>query len=70
MLPVEAFAIGIKIIDRQKVCLIASSSLLQLLIFYGSKVEMEPCIFDSLIFAVQRLPLSALKKGFDLLIQF
>ena len=61
MSSVETFATGIKIFDWQKVCLIAWSSLQKLLIasfFYRSKVELELCILDPLIFVVWRWPWS------------
>ena len=73
MLPVEAFATGVKIFKQQEVCLIVHSKGLERLILYGSKVELELPDLDHLIFTVWRLPLSlwlAFKKGFGRLIQF
>ena len=57
MSPVEAFATGIKtfqefVLDR----LIVPSKALDRLIFYGSKVNLQPRVLDPLIFAVQRSP--------------
>lgn len=55
--PVEAFVIGIKIFDPQKVCLIAWFS-------YGSKTNFI-CSLE-----VTLSPWSVLRKGFDCSIQF
>ena len=52
MSSVETFAIEIKIFDWQKVCLIIPSKALDCLIFYGSKVQLQPCVFDPLIFTI------------------
>ena len=73
MLPVEVFATRINIFDLQKVYLIVSSKARDRLIFYGSKVKLEPRIsrfFDFLSLEVTLVPWLALKKGFDRLIQF
>ena len=67
MSPVEAFAIGIKSFDRQKVCLIAWSSLLNLLILFlrvkGQIKAVHSWSFDFYILEVTLIPWSALKKG-------
>ena len=52
MLPVEAFATGVRIFKQQEVCLIVHSKGLERLILYRSKVELEPHDLDHLIFAV------------------
>ena len=52
MLPVEAFATGIKIFDWQKSvldCLIVPSKALDHLIFYGSKVRLQLYILGPLL---------------------
>ena len=56
MLPVEAFATGVRIFKQQEVCLIVHSKGLERLILYRSKVELEPHNLDHLIFAVWRWP--------------
>ena len=56
MLPFDAFATRIKIFDQINVCLTVPSKVLDCLISYGSKVELEPYVLGLLIFAVQRLP--------------
>ena len=56
MSPVEVFVTRIKIFDLQKVCLIVSSKARDRLIFYGSKVKLEPPYVDPLIFSVWRSP--------------
>ena len=43
------------VLDR---LIISSKALDRFIFFYGSKVELEPCVLDPLIFAVQRLPWS------------
>ena len=56
MLPVEAFATGVRIFKQQEVCLIVHSKGLERLILYRSKVELEPHDLDHLIFVVWRWP--------------
>ena len=56
MLPVEAFATGVRIFKQQEVCLIVHSKGLERLILYRSKVELEPHDLDHLIFAVWGWP--------------
>ena len=51
MSSVEAFVTRIKIFGWQKVDLIVPSKVLNRLIFYRSKVKLQPHVFDSLIFA-------------------
>ena len=67
MSPVEAFAIGIKSFDRQKVCLIAWSSHLNLLILFlrvkGQIKAVHSWSFDFYILEVTLIPWSALKKA-------
>ena len=62
MSPVEAFVNEIKIFDWQKVCLIAPSKALDCLIFYGSKVQLQPCVHW---FSQFEGYLNPLKKGSD-----
>ena len=58
MLTFDAFATRIKIFDQINVCLTVPSKVLDRLISYRSKVELEPCVLGPSIFAVQRLPRS------------
>ena len=58
MPPVEAFATGIKVFDRQKVCLITRSfpfKAIAHLIFEGSKVKLQPHVPNLMILAAGRL---------------
>ena len=75
MSPVEAFATGIKIFDRQKVCLITWSAHLRPLIAWFFTGQRSNCshvflIFDFRSSEVPSIPWSALKKCFDRLILF
>ena len=67
MLPVEAFATGIKIFDWQKSvldCLIVPSKALDHLIFYGSKVRLQLCFLGPLLqFGGDLDPLIGFQKG-------
>ena len=53
---------GVKIFDRQEVCLIAWLSLLKL-IFYGSNIRMQLSILDFCSSEVTLIPWSALKRA-------
>ena len=66
MLLVEVFATEIKIFDLQKVCLIVFA--FDCLIFYGSKVRLQPHDRDPLIlqFGGYLDPLIDSQKGFDI----
>ena len=76
MSPVEVFATRIKIFDRQRVCLITwsyPSEALDRLIFNVSKRSNCSCVswsFDFRSSEATLMPWSALKMGFDRLIQF
>ena len=58
MSQVEAFATGIKMFDRQKVCLIVPFWSFWSLDFQWVKVKLLPCVLNPLIFAVWRSPWS------------